>query len=122
MVKIETQEVFTTAINDVEAAVKDKIFTIGENMSIRRFAVVEGNLATYIHGKGTIGVIVKMDDSAAAGNAAFAEAAKNVALQIAAASPAVTDSTDASHTAGRISKGFSQPQAARTPATVVGSS
>lgn len=74
---------------DVEAALKDKIFTIGENMSIRRFAVVEGNLATYIHGKGSIGVIVKMADSSAAGDAAFAEAAKNVALQIAAASPAV---------------------------------
>ncbi len=74
---------------DVEAALKDKIFTIGENISIRRFALVEGVLTSYIHGKGTIGVIVKMADSAASANPAFAEAAKNVALQIAAASPAV---------------------------------
>ena len=39
-----------------------------------------------------------------------------------AVSPAVTDSTDASHTAGKISKAFSAPSAARTPATVAGMS
>ncbi|HBE14480.1 MAG TPA: elongation factor Ts [Clostridiales bacterium] len=81
----------------VDAAVKDKIFTIGENLSIRRFVIIEGELATYIHGKGTIGVIVKMADSSVASNPAFAEAAKNVALQIAAASPAVPTYLDQSH-------------------------
>ena len=69
----------------VEAALKEKIFTIGENMSIRRFLVTEGVLSTYIHGKGTTGVIVKFDaDDAAASNDGFAEMAKNVALQVAA--------------------------------------
>ena len=40
----------------VEATVKDKIFTIGEKISVRRFAVVEGTTSTYIHGTGVTGV------------------------------------------------------------------
>lgn len=79
----------------VEASLKDKIFTIGENMNIRRFVIVEGNMATYIHGGGITGVIVKMnctDDVAK--TEAFAECAKNVALQIAAMSPTYLDKAD----------------------------
>lgn len=69
----------------VEAALKDKIFQIGENMSIRRFLVVEGTMSSYIHGKGTTGIIVKFNaDEAAVNNEGFAEMAKNVALQVAA--------------------------------------
>ena len=69
----------------VEAALKDKIFQIGENMSIRRFLTVNGTMSSYIHGKGTTGVIVKfVADEAAAKNEGFAEMAKNIALQVAA--------------------------------------
>lgn len=69
----------------VEAAVKDKVFQIGENLSIRRFLVVKGVMSSYIHGKGTTGVIVKFDaDEKATSNEGFAEMAKNVALQVAA--------------------------------------
>ena len=69
----------------VEAALKDKIFQIGENMSIRRFLTVNGTMSSYIHGKGTTGVIVKfVADEAAANNEGFAEMAKNIALQVAA--------------------------------------
>ena len=69
----------------VEGKVKDMIFTIGENMNIRRFVVVEGILATYIHGKGTTGVIISFDaDDAAKNNPEFSEFAKNIALQVAA--------------------------------------
>ena len=69
----------------VEAALKDKIFQIGENMSIRRFLTVEGTMSSYIHGKGTTGVIVKfVADDAAKNNEGFAEMAKNIALQVAA--------------------------------------
>ncbi len=79
----------------VEASLKDKIFTIGENMNIRRFTIVEGNVSTYIHGAGVTGVIVKFDcDDAAAKTEAFSECAKNVALQIAAMSPAYLDKAD----------------------------
>ncbi len=69
----------------VEAALKDKIFQIGENMSIRRFLTVDGTMSSYIHGKGTTGVIVKfVADDAAKNNEDFAEMAKNIALQVAA--------------------------------------
>ncbi len=69
----------------VEAALKDKIFQIGENMSIRRFLTVEGTMSSYIHGKGTTGVIVKfVAEDAAKNNEGFAEMAKNIALQVAA--------------------------------------
>lgn len=72
---------------NVEAALKDKIFSIGENISIRRFVIVEGATSYYIHGKGSIGVVVKMADPQS-DNPLFAEAAKNLALQIAAMNPA----------------------------------
>ena len=69
----------------VEAALKDKIFTIGENMSVRRFEIVEGTVSTYIHGLGSIGVIIGFDaEDCAVKNAGFAEFAKNIALQVAA--------------------------------------
>ena len=72
----------------VEAKLKDMVFTIGENMNIRRFVIVEGALSTYVHGKGTTGVIVRFDtDDATASKPEFAEFSKNIALQIAAGNP-----------------------------------
>jgi len=70
---------------DVEAALKDKIFTIGENINIRRFVIIENAAASYIHGKGNIGVVVKTDKIL--DQALFAEATKNVCLQVAAMKP-----------------------------------
>ena len=72
----------------VDTALVEKIAVIGEKISIRRFALVEGTLSTYIHGTGTTGVIVKFTTGAdVAGNAKFAEFAKNIALQLAAGNP-----------------------------------
>ncbi len=72
----------------VEAKLKDMIFTIGENMNIRRFVVIDGVCSTYIHGGGVAGVVVKfITDDATAAKAEFAEMAKNIALQIAACTP-----------------------------------
>jgi len=72
----------------VEAKLKDMIYTIGENMNIRRFEIVEGVFSTYIHGSGMAGVIVKFNACPCLkDNADFAEMAKNVALQIAAGTP-----------------------------------
>ncbi len=69
----------------VEAKLKDMIFTIGENMNIRRFLIVDGIVSTYIHGKGSTGVIVNFEaDENVKGTAGFAELAKNIALQVAA--------------------------------------
>ena len=70
---------------DVGAALKEKILVIGENIKIRRFERFEGVCAAYVHGGGSIGVIVKFNlDGIAADNAEFAECAHNVALQCAA--------------------------------------
>ena len=72
----------------VEAVLKNNIFKIGEKLSIRRFVIVEGTVATYIHGTGSTGVIVAFDaDDAAKNHADFADMAKNITLQIAAGSP-----------------------------------
>jgi len=69
----------------VEQALTDKIFTIRENLNIRRFVIVKGALSTYIHGGGVTGVIVKFDaGDDVASKPEFAEMAKNVALQVAA--------------------------------------
>ncbi len=72
----------------VEGKVQDMIHTIGENMNIRRFVVVEGTFSTYIHGSGASGVIVAFDaDDAAKNNPGFDEFAKNIALQVCAMGP-----------------------------------
>ena len=69
----------------VDAKLKEMIFVIGEKISIRRFVIVEGLTSTYIHGNGSIGVVVKFDvDAATAAKAEFDEFAKNIALQIGA--------------------------------------
>ena len=67
----------------VEAKIKEMIFTIGENLSIRRFVTVNGTTSSYIHGLGATGVVVTFDTDVA-DKAEFAECAKNVALQTAA--------------------------------------
>ena len=63
----------------IEDVVKDKIATIGEKISIRRFEVLEGNLATYVH-NGKIGVLI----SASAQDETLL---KDVALHIASSAP-----------------------------------
>ena len=79
---------FDADFETVEAKLKDMIFTIGENMNIRRFVLVDGVTSTYIHGGGMAGVIVKFEaDEAVAAKPEFAEFAKNICLQIAAGTP-----------------------------------
>ena len=69
----------------VEAKIKEMIFKIGEKLTIRRFVIVNGITSTYIHGTGSIGVVAKFAaDEAVVANPAFAEFAKNIALQIGA--------------------------------------
>lgn len=75
----------------VEAELKNMIFTIGENMSIRRFDIVEGSTGCYIHGGGSAGVVTKFDTDLDANSDAFVEYAKNVCMQIAAMSPTYVD-------------------------------
>lgn len=70
--------------NSVEEALKDLIGKVGENMSVRRFEVVEGDtLGSYVHKVGPssrIGVIVNMEG----GDEGLA---KDIAMHIAASKP-----------------------------------
>ena len=76
----------------VRESLQEKVLTIGENIKIRRFVRVEGTVATYIHGCGRIGVLVKFDvDDATAQRDAFKELGKDVAMQIAAVNPLFLD-------------------------------
>lgn len=61
------------------------IAKIGENMNIRRFARVEGNVCSYTHGEGRIGVLVEAEGSL--DDADAYEAARDAAMQIAAINP-----------------------------------
>ena len=60
------------------------IAKIGENMSIRRFARVAGNVCSYTHGEGRIGVLVETEGSL---NDEAYSAARDVAMQVAAINP-----------------------------------
>ncbi len=73
----------------VEAVVTDAIHTLGENIQLARFAVMEGGaVSSYIHGGGKIGVLVQFDvegiDPASDGFKAYG---RDVAMQVAAAAP-----------------------------------
>ena len=67
----------------VSDALAEKTGTIGEKLSIRRFVILEGAVATYIHGAGATGVVVSFATDVADKDG-FKECAKNVALQVAA--------------------------------------
>lgn len=77
----------------VAEELRDKILTIGENMKIRRFERLEGDLVAYVHGGGRIGVMVKFDTDVA-DKEGFEEYAKDVAMQIAAAVPQYLNKAD----------------------------
>ncbi len=70
----------------VEQALSQLIATIGENMSVRRFQVLEadGVVAAYVHGAGKIGVLVAVEGNA---DDALATIARNVAMHVAAVNP-----------------------------------
>ena len=69
----------------VKEVLVEKTATIGEKLSIRRFAKVEGDtVVSYVHGGGKIGVLVAADG--ATGDA-VKEALTNVAMQVAAMNP-----------------------------------
>lgn len=75
----------------VESVITDKVATIGEKIDLRRFAVLaDGDVyGSYIHGAGSIGVLIegKLNDKKFATNDDVVQAARDVAMHIAAASP-----------------------------------
>ncbi len=78
----------------VQDALNNKIATIGENMNIRRFQKLAdpGVVYTgYIHGGGTIGVIVGLETEATAEE--IQATGKDVAMQVASMNPKFLDET-----------------------------
>ncbi len=72
-------------MNGLKDLLVEKTATIGEKLSVRRFAKVTGDcVASYIHAGGKIGVLVA---GAGASDDAAKEALSNVAMQIAAMNP-----------------------------------
>jgi len=72
----------------VQETVNELIAKIGENMAVRRFsklAVENGTIASYIHGGGRIGVLVKVECEK--DSDVLAAVAKDVAMQVAATNP-----------------------------------
>ena len=80
------QKSITDGSKTVQEVLTEKIATIGENMSIRRFERFEtsGLVESYIHGDGKIGVLVEMEGG-------DNNLAKDICMQIAAARPEYLD-------------------------------
>lgn len=76
------QKAISNESKTIRDILTDKIATIGENMSIRRFARFEtdGLIETYTHGDGKIGVMVELAKGTS-------EVARDVCMQAAAARP-----------------------------------
>ena len=75
----------------VAEAVREKVLVIGENIKVRRFAIYEGVVSSYIHMGGKIGVMVQFETTADTSSDAFNAMAKDVAMQVAAAYPQYLD-------------------------------
>ena len=89
-----TVEDLLTKKNDagqtVEEMIQEIFLQFRENMKVRRFMRFEGDVVTYVHAGGKIGVMVKFDTDVADKDG-FAEMGKNVAMQIAAMNPLYLD-------------------------------
>lgn len=82
------------ATNGLSELLVEKTATIGEKLSVRRFAKVTGDVVTsYIHGGGRIGVIIAANGSA---DDAAKEAITNIAMQVAAMNPQYISRNDIS--------------------------
>ena len=77
----------------VTETLNDLVLAIGENMKVRRFERMDGVVSTYIHGGGSVGVMIGFDvaDESKAATAEFEAMGKNVAMQIAAMNPSYLD-------------------------------
>ncbi len=81
--------VFSGCDKTVEEALQDLFIKIRENMVIRRFKRFEGVLVPYVHGGGSIGVMVKLDTDLDYDK--VYEVGKDCALQVAAMNPSYLD-------------------------------
>lgn len=82
------------ATNGLSELLVERTATIGEKLSVRRFAKVTGDVVTsYIHGGGRIGVIIAANGAT---DDAAKEAITNIAMQVAAMNPQYISRNDIS--------------------------
>ena len=87
-VELVTDKVFAAKSADLQPLMdgglekvrEELVQKIGENVSIRRAAILEGNITSYLHSTGKIGVMVILDGG-------DEELGKDIAMHIAAADP-----------------------------------
>ena len=70
----------------LDEVIREKIATIGEKITVRRFVKYEGNVATYIH-NGKIGVLLETDNK-------VEDIAKDICLHIASSAPEFISKSD----------------------------
>lgn len=70
----------------VEDILREKILKIGENMKIRRFEVLEGDLVSYTHGGGSAACIAQFETEKPE-TAEFQDLGKNICMQVVAMTP-----------------------------------
>ena len=90
----DVEALLASTMNDktVKEIVTEAVANMGENISIRRFVRYEskeGEVFSYIHGAGKIGVLVEM-------KGADAELGKDISMQVAAANPSYMDRSEVS--------------------------
>lgn len=79
----------------LEVVLNEKISKIGENMTIRRFAVesqADGTVVGYVHGAGKIAVLVNLASSS--DSEKLQELGKDIAMQVASMNPKYISSDD----------------------------
>ena len=88
--ELKTDDITAVAGGDVENARQALVQKIGENISVRRIAVLEaanGVVGGYVHGNNRIAVLVQLEGGTE-------ELAKDVAMHVAAVNPAVVSPSD----------------------------
>ena len=88
--ELKTDDITAVAGGDVENARQALVQKIGENISVRRIAVLEavnGVVGGYVHGNNRIAVLVQLEGGTE-------EFAKDVAMHVAAVNPAVVSPSD----------------------------
>lgn len=90
----DVEALLASKMNDktVKEIVTEAVANMGENISIRRFVRYEskeGEVFSYIHGAGKIGVLVEMKGT-------DAELGKDISMQVAAANPSYMDRSEVS--------------------------
>ena len=89
-VEVKSDDVAAVAGGDIEDARQALVQKIGDNISVRRIAVLEaanGVVGGYVHGNNRIAVLVQLEGGTE-------ELAKDVAMHVAAVNPAVVSPSD----------------------------